>query len=133
MLEEKEKNEIRKRIEDCKTFMLARAKAFIETFSEKYDDDERSFEDKRVEENARYMKAVGVAEALVEVMRILKGMEREIDDLMGYMEDTEQVIMWTVKHSRMRLWNKLFAEAAESEAEEAELWGLPTIAELEQP
>ena len=97
------------------------------------DDDDRSFEDKRFEENAHYMKAVGIAEALVEIMRILGGMEREVDDLMGYMEDTGQVMMWTVKHSRMRLWNKLFAEAEAAEAAEAELWGLPTIAELEQP
>jgi len=132
MLEEKEKNEIRKRIDECKTFMFARAEAFIETFSEKYDDDEKSLEDTRFGEYARYMEGVGVAEALVEIMRILRGMEREVDDLMGYMEDTEQIMKWTVKHSKMRLWNKLSAEAAESEVAEAELWGLST-AELEQP
>jgi len=135
MLEEKERNEIRKRIDECKTFMFARAKAFIETFSEEYDDEdnEKSLEDTRFCEYARYMEGVGVAEALVEIMRILGGMEREVDDLMGYMEDTEQIMKWTVKHSKMRLWNKLSAEAAESEVAEAELWGLPTAAELEQP
>ena len=130
MLEEKERNEIRKRIEGCKTFMFARAKAFIETFSERYDDDERSFEDERVDEYARYMKGVGVAEALVEIMRIFGGMEREVDDLIGYMEDIEQRIKWAVKHSRMRLWNKLSAEAAESEVAEAELWSGSGTAEL---
>ena len=135
MLEEKERNEIRKRIDECKAFMFARAEAFIETFSEKYDDDddnEKSLEDKRFEEYMFYMKAMGIAEALVEIMRVFGGMEKEVDDLVGYVEDTEQKIKWTVKRSKMRLWNKLSAEAAESEVAEAELWGLST-AELEQP
>ena len=135
MLEEKERNEIGKRVDGCKTFMFVHAKAFIETFSEEYDDDDNeiSLEDERLKEYARYMKAVGVAEALVGVMMVLRGMEREVEDLMGYMGDIEQKIRWTVKRSRMRLWNKLSAEAAESEVAEAELWGLPTAAELEQP